>query len=126
MGFKLKKTNFTDKPYVIRKSNIDGIGVIAHKDFKKGELIDTAIEREDLVLKADTRTNFGKSLNHQKNCNANQKSENNMLNVYACENNMLNVYACKDINKGSEITIDYNKAPWYVRAAVNTKNYKEK
>ena len=115
MGFKLKKTNFTDKPYSIKKSNIAGIGVIADKDFKKGELIDTAIEREDLVTKADTRTNFGKSLNHQKNCNANQKSENGMLNVYAC----------KDIKKGSEVTIDYNKAPWYVKASVNTKNYKE-
>tara|TARA_R110000765_G_scaffold81675_2_gene159668 strand:+ start:1480 stop:1857 length:378 start_codon:yes stop_codon:yes gene_type:complete len=115
MSFKMKGANFTDKPYSIKKSQIAGIGVIADKDFKKGDLIDTAIEREDLVTKADTRTNFGKSLNHQKKCNANQKSENNMLNVYAQ----------KDIAKGSEVTIDYNKAPWYVKAAVNIKNYKE-
>ena len=38
---------------------------------------------------------------------------------------MLNVYAGKDITAGEEVTIDYNKAPWYVRAAANTNNYKE-
>ena len=115
MSFKMKGANFTDKPYSIKKSKIAGIGVIADKNFKKGELIDIAIEKEDLITKADTRTNFGKSLNHQKQCNANQKSEKNMLNVYAG----------KDITAGEEVTIDYNKAPWYVRAAANTNNYKE-
>jgi SET domain-containing protein len=115
MSFKMKGANFTDKPYSIKKSKIAGIGVVADKNFKKGELIDTAIEKEDLITKADTRTNFGKSLNHQKQCNANQKSENNMLNVYAG----------KDITAGEEVTIDYNKTPWYVRAAANTNNYKE-
>jgi len=115
MAFKMKGVNFNDKPYSIKKSNISGIGVIADRDFKKGDMLDTAIEREDLVGKADTRTMFGKSLNHQKNCNAVQKSENNSLNVYAN----------KKIKAGEEITINYNKAPFFVRAAVNTKNYKE-
>jgi|TARA_R110001592_G_C12704838_1_gene707171 SET domain-containing protein len=115
MAFKMKKISFTDKPYSIKKSKIAGIGVIADKNFNKGDMLDTAIEKEDLVGKADTRTMFGKSLNHQKNCNAIQKSENNSLNVYANKN----------IKAGEEITINYNNAPLYVRAAVNTKNYKE-
>ena len=79
------------------------------------DFIESAFDDESLIPNADTRTNFGKSLNHQKNCNANQKSENNKLNVYACKN----------IKKGEEITINYNNAPEYVRTAVNTKGYKE-
>jgi len=115
MAFKMKGVSFTNKPYNISKSNIAGIGVIANKDFKKGDFIESAFDDESLIPNADTRTNFGKSLNHQKNCNANQKSENNKLNVYACKN----------IKKGEEITINYNNAPEYVRTAVNTKGYKE-
>ena len=37
----------------------------------------------------------------------------------------MNVYAGKNIKKGEEITLDYDKAPAYVKVAVNTKGYRE-
>tara|TARA_R100001594_G_scaffold58040_1_gene92042 strand:- start:1741 stop:2118 length:378 start_codon:yes stop_codon:yes gene_type:complete len=124
MGFKMKGfSGFTDEKYSISKSSIDGLGAIASKNIKKGELIGTAFDNEEAInfdrnpdkTHNDTRTILGKYLNHQDSENSIQKSENNSLNVYAN----------KDIKKGEEITINYNKAPDYVKAAANTGDYKE-
>lgn len=110
-------SGFTDEKYKVDRSDIDGIGAIANEDIKKGELIGTAIDIEDRVEtipQFDTRTILGKSLNHQDSENAIQKSENNALNVYASKN----------IKEGQEISINYNKAPDYVKNAVNTSDFK--
>jgi len=118
MGYKMKGfSGFTDEKYKVDRSDIDGIGAIANEDIKKGELIGTAIDIEDRVEtipQFDTRTILGKSLNHQDSENAIQKSENNALNVYASKN----------IKQGQEISINYNKAPDYVKNAVNTSDFK--
>ena len=118
MGYKMKGfSGFTDEKYKVDRSDIDGIGAIANEDIKKGELIGTAIDIEDRVEtipQFDTRTILGKSLNHQDSENAIQKSENNALNVYASKN----------IKEGQEISINYNKAPDYVKNAVNTSDFK--
>jgi len=109
-------SGFTDGSFNVSKSNIDGIGVMASKGIKKGELIGTAIDDEVGVKSStqlDTRTILGRSLNHQNSENAIQKSEDNSLNVYAK----------KSIEKGEEITINYNNAPSYV--SKNTEGYKE-
>ena len=120
MSFKLQRPKFNSKPYsIVNEGTVAGIGVIASKNFAKGEFIDTAFDNEEKVLSKpmiDTRTLFGKSINHQKDSNATQKREDNKLNVYAD----------RDIIAGEEITINYNKAPSYVKAAVNTKGYTEK
>lgn len=119
MSFKLKRPKFTNEPYSIKNEGaIDGIGVFADKFFKKGDFIGVAFEDEAKGLKfpqVDTRTPFGKSLNHQTNCNAVNKSENNQLNIYAT----------KDINEGEEITVNYKNTPAYVKNAVNLKGYKD-
>ena len=119
MAFKLERPRFTNEPYSIRNEGaVAGLGVFAEKDFNKGEFIGVAIEDEAKVKshpQIDTRTPFCKSLNHQKKASAIQKSENNVMNVYAGRN----------IKKGEEITLDYDKAPAYVKVAVNTKGYKE-
>ena len=123
MSYKMKGfSGFTEEKYDITESNIHGIGAIASKNIEKGELIGTAFDNEKLVKNSnpqiDTRTILGKSLNHQNNENAIQKSENNTLNVYAK----------KRIKKGSEITINYKDAPSYVSNAVTDdmlKEYKE-
>ena len=110
MAFKMKGIKFhTGEKFVIDKSNIDGQGVIASQNIKKGELIGTAITDEAGVraekgVQHDTRTRLGQKLNHQDKENAIQKSENNALNVYAKNS----------ISKGEEITINYINAPDYV------------
>ena len=101
MAFKMKGIKFhTGEKFVIDKSNIDGQGVIASQNIKKGELIGTAITDEAAVVGEvhhDTRTRLGQKLNHQDKENAIQKSENNALNVYAKNS----------ISEGEEITINY-------------------
>ena len=110
MAFKMKGIKFdTGEKFVIDKSNVDGLGAIASQIIKKGELIGTAFTNEADVratdgIQRDTRTRLGQILNHQDSESAIQKSENNMLNVYAK----------KDIRKGEEITINYINAPDYV------------
>jgi SET domain-containing protein len=111
MAFKMKGIKFysdNDK-FVIDKSDIDGSGVIASQNIKKGEFIGTAITdeasvRADKGVQHDTRTRLGQKLNHQDKENAIQKSENNALNVYAKNS----------ISEGEEITINYINAPDYV------------
>ena len=99
----------TGDKFVIDKSNIDGLGVIAAQNIKAGELIGTAVT-DEVGIKAkagkqsDTRTRLGRTLNHQSTENAIQKSENNALNVYAKNS----------ISKGEEITINYINAPDYI------------
>ena len=98
---------YSDDKFVIDRASIDGYGVIASQNIKKGEFIGTAITDEAAVVGEvhhDTRTRLGQKLNHQDKENAIQKSENNTLNVYAKNN----------ISEGEEITINYMNAPDYV------------
>ena len=110
MSFKMKGIQFyTGDKFVIDKSNIDGQGVIASQNVKKGEFIGTAFTDEagargEEGVFHDTRTILGRKLNHQDKENAIQKSENNALNVYAKNS----------ISKGEEITINYINAPDYI------------
>ena len=108
MAFKMKGVKFDiGEKFVIDRSNIDGQGVIASQNIKKGELIGTAITDEAAVvakIHRDTRTRLGQKLNHQDKENAIQKSENNALNVYAKNS----------ISEGEEITINYINSPDYV------------
>jgi len=118
MAFKMKGMRFdTGDKYVIDKSNIDGKGIIASQNMKKGEFIGAAIENEEMIrskdgIHRDTRTRLGRTLNHQDKENAIQKSEDNTLNVYAKNN----------IKEGEEITLNYKHAPDYI--GKNTEGYK--
>ena len=93
----------------ICKSNIDGKGIIASQNVKKGEFIGAAIDDEEMIrskdgIHRDTRTRLGRTLNHQDKENTIQKSEDNTLNVYAKNN----------IKEGEEITLNYKNAPDYI------------
>ena len=101
----------------ICKSNIDGKGIIASQDMKKGEFIGAAIDNEEMIrgedgIHRDMRTRLGRTLNHQDKENAMQKSENGALNVYAKNN----------IKQGEEVTLNYKNAPDYIDK--NTEGYK--
>ena len=120
MTFKMKgNIKFTDEKYKVDKSSIHGLGAIASNPIKKGELIGSAVDKEESLkqmgtYQEDTRTILGKSMNHQNSENAIQKSENGALNVYAKSN----------IEEGDEITINYNNAPEYIDKR-SVKDYKE-
>ena len=109
MAFKMKGINWSDEEkFVVKKSEINGKGVFASKNFEKGELVGLAVTDEKAVTDVknfrDARTKLGKYLNHQNKENATLKSENNTLNTYAKST----------IKKGEEITVNYQKGPNYV------------
>ena len=118
MAFKMKGAPYSPGKYNIKKSDINGRGVFASKDFKKGELVGMAVTDEeavtDVVNFRDARTDLGKYLNHQNKENAALKSENNTLNIYT------NV----PIRKDEEITVNYKKGPNYIDGDVE--GFKEK
>tara|TARA_R110000765_G_scaffold397513_1_gene491683 strand:- start:136 stop:480 length:345 start_codon:yes stop_codon:yes gene_type:complete len=99
---------YPSKKYSIKKSDIQGKGVFASKNYKKGELVGLAVTDEeavtDVVNFRDARTQLGKYLNHQSKENAALKSENNTLNIYTKN----------AITKGEEITVNYKKGPNYI------------
>ena len=114
----MKGAPYASKKYNIKKSDINGKGVFASKDFEKGELVGMAVTDEEAVTDTvnfrDARTKLGKYLNHQNKENAALKSENNTLNIYT------NV----PIRKGEEITVNYKNGPNYVDGDVE--GFKEK
>tara|TARA_R110000764_G_scaffold192468_1_gene277704 strand:+ start:147 stop:503 length:357 start_codon:yes stop_codon:yes gene_type:complete len=108
MAFRMTNTPYPSKKYSIKKSDIQGKGVFASKNFKKGELVGLAVTDEeavtDVVNFRDARTQLGKYLNHQNKHNASLKSENNTLNIYTKN----------PIKQGDEITVNYKKGPNYI------------
>jgi SET domain-containing protein len=114
----MKGAPYSSRKYSVKKSDINGKGVFASKDFEKGELVGMAVTDEEAVTDTvnfrDARTKLGKYLNHQNKENAALKSENNTLNIYT------NV----PIRKGEEITVNYKKGPNYVDGDVE--GFKEK
>ena len=119
MAFKMKGINWSDgEKFVVKESDINGKGVFASKNFKKGELVGLAVTDEEAVTDTvnfrDARTELGKYLNHQNKENAALKSENNTLNIYTKG----------PIKKGEEITVNYQKGPNYIDG--DLKGFKEK
>jgi len=114
----MKGAPYSSRKYSVKKSDINGKGVFASKDFEKGELVGMAVTDEEAVTDTvnfrDARTKLGKYLNHQNKENAALKSENNTLNIYT------NV----PIRKGEEVTVNYKKGPNYVDGDVD--GFKEK
>ena len=114
----MKGAPYTGKKYSVQKSDINGKGVFASKNLKKGELVGLAVTDEEAVTDTknfrDARTEIGRYLNHQNKENAALKSENNTLNTYAKNT----------IKKGEEITVNYKKGPNYVDGDVE--GFKEK
>jgi len=114
----MKGAPYSSNKYSIKKSDINGKGVFASKNFGKGELVGMAVTDEeavtDVVNFRDARTDLGRYLNHQNKENAALKSENNTLNIYT------NV----PIKKGEEITVNYQKGPNYIDG--DLEGFKEK
>jgi SET domain-containing protein len=98
-----KKTFILDMSnYRIDKSNINGQGVIATEKINKDEIVDVAIYF--YYFFPVITEHIGKYVNHQK--------DNNCELHY--ENKRYFFKTCKDIYPEEELTMDYNKTPWYI------------
>ncbi len=78
--------------YLIHPSPIHGMGIFANKDFAKGEIINTHIDKTDKL------TQFGAFLNHSFEPSAHSSKE---------KDGSYQTYAEKNIKKGDEVTLDY-------------------
>lgn len=95
------------RDYSIGNSRIHGKGVIAGREFKRGELIGTAVRGLiDKGLGGMDRTPMGVYANHQEEPNARLEKVGGG-DVYALR-------ATKDISSRSEVTMSYWDTPWFV------------
>jgi SET domain-containing protein len=103
--------------YIVKKSDIEGVGVFANKFIKKDERIGLAFEHKKTsagTVNANITPEFGSLINH---CVIND-------NTYLQEdNNKFYIHAKKNIPKGTELTSNYNNAPDTVDK--NVKHFKK-
>jgi hypothetical protein len=92
-----------DEIWKIGPSTIDGVGVIANRKIRSGELVGVAIQQGFLTHNI---TPFGSKLNHSYNPTGALRYD------YGTKSD--NIYATRDLNPGEEITVDYRKTPDFI------------
>jgi SET domain-containing protein len=92
--------------FVISKSKIHGLGVIASQRIKKNEIIGPGIEYIFFVIPNIT-SHLGKWVNH---------SYSPTARLVFLEP-AYQVVANRDLNIGEEITVNYNTCPWFIKKA---------
>lgn len=100
-----------NKLFEVKDSNIHGVGIFAKKKINKNTKIDIGIKYYCYLFPCITK-DFGSLINHsfKPNCT---------LEMY--ENNYF-VTSNKVINNNEEITLNYNRTPWFIANAKD--NYK--
>jgi hypothetical protein len=83
----------------LSKSNIEGVGVFCNKDYQINQQIFKAIENDKNI------TEIGRKINH---CN----NPNTSLHKY---DDGWYIVASKNINKNTELTVDYTYTPDFIR-----------
>ena len=99
------------KNYIIKKSNINGVGIFANTNIKKDNLIDLVFTQKldsNNKLYSDITQYFGSKLNH---CYINNNAY--LKNI----DNKFYLYAKKNIQLGNEITVNYNNTPNTIKKA---------
>lgn len=94
------------KKYVIGPSSIHGNGVIVTDRIEKGEIVDVGIEYRLLIMPHVT-DHFGVYINHCSRANAHLLYRDGRYHVVAS----------KRIRPGEELTVNYNKCPWFILRA---------
>lgn len=90
----------------IKKSNIHGLGIFAQNKINKNKTIGVGIEYKFFTIPIITK-NFGSLINHSYKPNT---------RLYY-KNSKYYIVANKNINKGDEITLNYNNTPWFIANA---------
>ncbi len=88
----------------IRNSEIQGVGVFVDRDIQENSIIDIGITKFLYIVPVITF--FGSKINHSNN-------PNTYLGLY--KDGKYYVISRSFIPKGTEITIDYKKTPWFVQ-----------
>jgi SET domain-containing protein len=104
----VKDMNNEEKPvmkYELRDSDIHGKGVFATKHIKEGELIGVPLSIK-YGFYIHITDDLGKWINH--GWYANTKL------VKDPKKNEWGLFATSDINKGTELKMDYRETPWFI------------
>ena len=102
---RISKRFFKDLPepkWYLSLSPIEGEGIFAADDIIRGEIIDVAICKQGIKI-----TFFGSKINHSWNPCAEL--------LFNSERNEYDVVAIQDIQKNQEITLNYNKTPFFIK-----------
>lgn len=94
--------------WIISKSSIHGIGVFSKVDLAPNQYIDVAIDSNQIV------TSFGSKINHSWSPSA-QLIYNSVTKTY-------DVHSIKNIDTGSEITLDYTFTPHFIKKPLSNWN----
>jgi len=95
----------SQKKYKIKKSNIHGKGVFPKNTIQKNETVGVGIYFNFLGIPQIT-TGFGSMINHS------YKPSSRL--VYSSKKKVYNVVANKTLSNQDEITVNYNKTPWFI------------
>jgi SET domain-containing protein len=95
--------------YRIDQSKIQGQGVIANRPIKVNQLIDMGIQYQYGFLPYVT-PHFGSYINHSSNPNTRL--------LYLNQPHGHAVISLHPIRVNEEVTIDYNKCPWYIMGSL--------
>ena len=91
------------KNLTIKKSNVDGLGVFATEDIKKGNNFGVSHVKDSKAENGYWRTPLGGFINHSTNPNC-EKLKNRFTNNFY-------LVATKDIKKDEELTVYYTLYP---------------
>jgi len=98
--------NRFNKNFILKKSNIHGLGIHSNKNIKKNQIIGVTIYYIYYFFPIIT-TDLGKWLNHSYNPNS--------FLYYSPENKIYYLIANQYISKDTEITVDYRHTPWFIK-----------
>jgi hypothetical protein len=100
-----------DHLWAIKPSQIQGYGAFITKPIKKNSFIDIGIVFHARGLVPEV-TYFGGKLNHSF-CN-------NVILRYSESTKTYNLYASKDLEPWTELLLDYNDTPFYIKGPEKT------
>lgn len=106
----------TPSKFHIGASKIEGRGVIASRDLKRGESVGEGIQFSKLLglVKVPHITpHLGVWINHSYTPTASLQKRN-----VGTEQEAWHIVANQRLRRGDELTLDYNACPWYIQGAL--------
>src|SRR4029079_1148565 len=91
--------------FYIGQSRIHGKGIMANRNFRRGEVIGVVVYYSFFSLYPIITKDFGGLINHSYRPNSQLYFMNNMYYLVANRN----------ITRGEEVVADYNNTPWFIQ-----------